>query len=223
MKTTLIATLIFLGLSACSRKTSDEAQEQNPMLATTDEPVISDHVARFRGVAEVNQILRSRLVSNADFNIMSSLIRTSDSFIATVVSGASTKDDVAALMGANKGLGLRVASDSMRSSTVHTLLWGLTFHAFSEDIGALCSPSPTELQLNVNAHEIAQRICKSDELQDQDIKELWDLLLRKDATPEEFQLWNQLEKPEFLAKKGSERLSAIVYAMLFGPEFMLGR
>lgn len=213
---------VCIGLTTCSKKKSNDEQPTNPFLLTDEETAGIDHQLPFRSLSEVNQILRSRMVEEQDFDLINGLVRFDDGLFNSLI-GAPAKKEVAGLMGAYQGLGLRVATESLRPSTVHALLWGLAIQDFARDVAKACDGKPELFTLKTEIATAVQKICSSDELTQVDIKNLWNLILRRDVNEDEFVLWYGEEQAPLSQVKGAERVTLAVHEMLFGPEFLIGR
>jgi hypothetical protein len=218
----LAFTSTVIALANCGGKKNHKDDEPGTFDLAADDGTTSNHLLAFRSVNEVNEILRSRVVQEQNFDVLSCLVNFEDGLLNILI-GSSAKKEVAGLMGAFQGLGTRVSKDSLRPSAVHELLWGLAVQDFAREVAKSCGGKSPLFALKPEVASAVNHICDNDALSEIDVKVLWDLLLRKDVNDDDFFRWYGIERDTLAAAKGAERVQMMVHEMLFGPEFLIGR
>ena len=178
-----------------------------------------------RGYSEINRLIVERIAENNGFQI------------GQYLSGKATRrpspGSLLSLLGTYNGSDTSGGFSNGDPNSVNMLLWYIDLSLLAEDISKRCKSGALvqasgmpELILTSSFQEILKPLCSWPEPQsrlDQNLFAFWSALMGFDAPPQEFEAWKNyfMNTSDYLTMKPSTVISAMVFAALFNPYFLL--
>ena len=211
--------MLFALLSSCGddkNKVRDKSTRDSESIAQS---LMLEDSQRLRGYSEINNYLKSNIISNTEFDIALYLEKEARGFEKVL-----TATRLANNLGSSKSDGMRMTESGSEPNAMNMLLWNIVIESLSSDLSKNCKgeKSIQKIELYTEFKINFDDMC-NEEFNESIFEPIYENLLGFYGTESHLSSWRNFQSSYYQDEENKSPIQNVFYTLLYSPEFLVRR
>lgn len=211
--------ILLVLLSSCGDDKNQERDKSTRDSESIAQSLMLEDSQRLRGYSEINNYLKSNIISNTEFDIALYLEKEARGFEKVL-----TATRLANNLGSSKSDGMRTTESGSEPNAMNMLLWNIVVESLSSDLSKNCRGEETiqKLEFYAEFRNNFDYLCDN-EMSEPTFEPLYEIMLGHYGTDSHLSSWRDFQTSYYHDEENKSPIQNVFYTLLYSPEFLVRR